>query len=440
MEGPLWKKIILFALPLAVTGFLQQLFSSADIAALGRGVSAEAMAAVGATVPMVNLNLNMFIGLSVGATVVIAHLLGEGRNERVEGAVHSGMLLSVLAGILVCGVDYVIAEPVLRWMDTSEPLLGLALEYLYVYFLSVPFLMVFNFGAAVLRAKGETKRPLFCLAVACFSNIGLNALCVQSLGWGVQGIAAATVVSNALSTALLLLFMLRDPSEVGIRPRLLRLERATTEKILRIGLPAALQGMVYSFSNIIIQSAINSLGHAAIAASAIALNYEMWGFFLLNSFGQACVAFNGLCYGAREFERCREVTRCCLWLNLLVTNGILFTVLIFPDYFISFFTADRSLYALTTLRLFIVLGPEGINICSETFASAMRGWGYSLVPALISIFGICVVRVIYVYTVFAARPDFGVLMSVYPLTWVVTASSLFAAYHYVRKNFLAVRK
>ena len=434
LEDSLWKKIIIFALPLALTSFLQQLFVAADIAIAGKFLGSAAIGAIGNTVPIINLSVNLLVGLSVGATVVVSQLLGEGREDKVSQSVHAAMSMALVGGIIVMLLGWLMAAPLLNSMDTPEALLDYGKQYLYIYFCSTPFLMVFNFGAAILRSQGDTKKPLLCLLCSSGTNIVLNFLLGKL--WGVAGIAVATALANMLSCLLLLFFLLRYKGLLRLYPSKLHWHWETVRKILRIGMPAAIQGMVFSVSNIIIQGALNSLGKEAVAASAIALNYEMLAFFLLNSFGQACVAYNGYYFGARNFAMCKKVTWTCLGLSMLITCSACYLVLFNYQFFLSPFTADEGLMKLAVQRLWYIIAFEGLQIVMETFAGSMRGWGVSLVPAVICIFGICIVRVIYVYTVFTAHPTFEVLMTVYPLTWVISALGIFTAYLYVRKRVL----
>ena len=435
LEGPLWKKILIFALPLAVTSFLQQLFSSADVAVLGMYESSNAIASVGTTLPVINLSVNLLVGLSVGATVAISHLIGEGKEDKVETAVHTAMALAILVGIVVMLLWEGIGGSILRLMGTPATIIDGALSYLRVYCLGIPFLMVFNFCAAILRSAGDTKKPLYALIVACAVNIALN-ICFVKMGWGIAGVAGATVIANIITSSIMVKFLMSYKGLLKFAPSKLCLDKQVIRKVLQVGVPAAVQGMVFSLSNIVIQAALNSLGSQYIAASTVALNYEMWVYFLMNAFGQACVAYNGLFYGARRFDRCMEATRWCLGLDELFTNSFVLSIIIFPDFFLSFFTSDPLIKEIALQRLYIILALEWVSVVMEIVSCAMRGWGISTPPAVITIFGVCVVRVIYVYTYFASHRTFVDLMLVYPLTWSITTAALVGLFFYAKKNVM----
>lgn len=437
LNGPLWKKILMFALPLAATSFLQQLFSSADIAVLGMYESANAIASVGATIAVINLSVNLLVGLSVGATVAISHLIGGGQEDKVGTAVHSSMALALVVGILVMLVWELMGRPLLVLMGTPASILEGAVTYLEVYSLGIPFLMIFNFCAAIFRSGGDTKKPLYALIAACVVNICLN-ICFVKMGWGIAGVAGATVIGNLVSSVILAGFLMQHKGVFRLQPSKLCFNKEIIGKVLKVGVPAAVQGMVFSISNIVIQSALNSLGEKYIAASTVSLNYEIWAVFIILAFGQACVAYNGLFYGARNFAKCREVTRWSLGLCQLCTNAFVITILMFPNFFLGLFTTEPEIIEVAIQRLYIILGLDWISVFMDIFSGAMRGWGVSTPPAIISIFGVCVVRVIYVWTYFAGHRTFLDLLYVYPLTWAITGMAIFILYCYAKKRIMVV--
>lgn len=435
LEGPIWKKILMFALPLALTSFFQQLFSSADVAVLGMYENSNVIAAVGTTIPVINLSVNLLVGLSVGATVAISHLIGQGKNDQVEPAVHSSMALSLIVGVVVMVLWRLMGRSLLESMDTPASILEGAVTYLEVYSLGLPFLMIFNFCAAIFRSGGDTNKPLYALVAACGVNMVLNIWFVK-MGWSIAGVAAATVIGNIVSSVILLVFLMRQQGVLRFQPAKLCFNKAIIKNVLAVGLPAAVQGMVFSCSNIIIQAALNSLGEKYIAASAVSLNYEIWILFIILAFGQACVAYNGLYYGARDFAKCKAVTRWGLGLCMLVSNIFVVIVLVFNDFFLSFFTTEPMIKELALQRMYIILGLDWISVFMDIYSGSMRGWGLSTPPAIISIFGVCVVRVIYVYTYFADHRSFLDLLYVYPLTWTITSIAIVSMYYYSRKRML----
>ena len=307
LNGSIWDKILMFALPLAASSILQQLFNSADVAVVGQFAGSRALAAVGSNGAVINLLVNIFVGLSVGANVVIARCLGEGNKQRIRDAVHTSVLVALVSGFFVMIVGITVTRPILTLMSTPDDIIDLAVVYLRIYFLGMPFIMLYNFGAAILRSKGDTKRPFLCLLASGIVNVLLNLFFVIVCGLSVAGVGMATVISNAISSGMILYFLTHEKSEIRLSLRNLKIDKRILKEITRIGLPAGLQGMVFSFSNICVQSALNSLGSDAVAGSAAALNFEYFVYFLLNSFTQACVTFTSQNYGANKYDRCKKI-------------------------------------------------------------------------------------------------------------------------------------
>lgn len=436
LHGSLWDKILFFAIPLALTSLFQQLFNSADVAVVGRFSGNQALAAVGSTSPVVSIFINCLVGTSVGATVVISHLIGE-KNEREAGAaLHAAMYLAVVFGVLLGALGFFISRPVLQLMGTPTEIFALADLYLKIYFLGIPFLTVYNFGAAVFRAGGDTKKPLITLTISGVLNVALNLFFVLACGMSVDGVALATVIANGLSALLIVFFLHRERGYLHLAWNKLQWHRVLIVKMLKIGIPTGVQGIVFSFSNMIIQSAINSLGSVAIAASAVSLNFEIWVYHVLSSFSQACTAFVGLNYGARKLKRCLRVVRWCLLEGVLASlfAGVLFAL--FRGPLVRIFTPDAVIAQWTYIRIFWIISFEFISTIMDVFSGALRGWGYSLLPAVVSIGGVCVLRIIYVYTFFSRYPDFSILMAVYPLSWLITMLGIAAAYYYVKRRII----
>ena len=426
LEGSIWDKIIVFAIPMALTSLFQQLFNSADIAVIGRFSGSQALAAVGSTATIVNIFINCLVGTSVGATVVISHLLGEKNEKAAQEALHASVCFSVIFGIILGILGLLIAQPVLRLMGTPAEVLDMADLYLKIYYLGIPFLTVYNFGAAIFRANGDTKKALFALTVSGFINVALNIFFVVFCGMNVDGVAIATVIANIISAGLIIYHLTKEQGLLIMQ-------------VLKIGIPTAIQGMVFSLSNMIIQAAINSLGSAAIAASTVALNFEMWAYHVLTGFSQACTAFVGLNYGARKLKRCIRITRWCMLEGIIASIFVSLFFVLLRKPLVALFTADPVIAEWAYVRICWIISFEFISMVMDVFSGALRGWGFSLLPAVITTAGICVLRVIYVYTVFAGWPDFGVLMAVYPLSWLVTAIGITIAYFTVKKKIIATQ-
>ena len=274
LNGPLVKKILLFALPLAATSTVQQLFNSADVAILGHFAGSEALAAVGSNAPVINLMINLFIGLSIGANVIIANYIGQGRADRISDAVHTTVLLSVIGGVIVGILGILLAKPILILMDSPDNVIDLATLYLRIFFAGMPFMMIYAYCAAILRSKGDTRRPLLILLCSGVIKVGINLLFVCVLGYGVAGVAVATIIANFLNSGAVVFLLMREEGPFRLSPRKLAIKKEQFIRILKIGVPAGVQGMVFSFSNVCIQSAINGFGSDAIAGSAAARNAE----------------------------------------------------------------------------------------------------------------------------------------------------------------------
>ena len=439
LEGSIWDKIITFAVPLALTSLFQQLFNSADIAVIGRFSGSQALAAVGSTAPIVNIFINCLVGTSVGATVVISHLLGEKKEKTAQEALHASVCFSVILGILLGLLGLVIAQPVLRLMGTPAEILDMADLYLKIYYLGIPFLTIYNFGAAIFRASGDTKKALISLTVSGFINVALNVFFVVFCGMSVDGVAIATVIANMISAGLIIFFLTKERGLLHLSFSKIHWHNGLILQVLKIGIPTGIQGMVFSFSNMIIQSAINSLGPVAIAASTISLNFEIWAFHVLSGFSQACTAFVGLNYGAKKLKRCIRITRWCMLEAIIASIFVALFFVLLRKPLVSLFTTDPVVAEWAYLRICWIISFEFISMVMDVFSGALRGWGFSLLPAVITIAGVCVLRVIYVYTIFASRPDFGLLMAVYPLSWLVTATGITISYFAVKKKIIAAQ-
>lgn len=436
-SGSLWDKILKFALPLAASSILQQMFNSADVAIVGRFAGSQALAAVGSNGPIINLLVNIFVGLSIGANVVIARFIGSGDTKRISAAVHTSVVVAVLSGLFVSIVGLIITRPVLRMMATPDDVIELSTTYLRIYFLGMPFLMLYNFSAAILRSKGDTKRPLICLTISGVINVILNLIFVIGFKLSVAGVAIATVISQLVSASLLIFFLTREEGALRLSLKKLRIDKQILREIARIGIPSGLQGMVFSASNVVIQSSMNSLGSTVIAASSAALNFEIFAYYMLNGFEHAAVTFTGQNYGAGKYERCNAVAYRCLLLGGIFTGALCAVFIAFGSSFIRIYTADEAVIPLALQRVRLVLTFQIVNMALEVFSGCMRGLGHSLVPAIVSMAGICGVRLLWVATVFKASPTFPTLIAVYPLSWIVTAALITIAYFVIRKRVYA---
>lgn len=435
-HGPLVGKILLFALPLACSSILQQLFNAADVAVVGRFAGSEALAAVGANGSLINLIINLFVGLSVGANVVISTYIGKEEKKAVSKAVHTTIILALMSGVILVLIGEFIAPEILKLMGTPTEILDLATTYLKIYFLGMPFIILYNYEASILRSKGDTTRPLIVLLVAGVINVILNLILVIVFHMSVAGVAIGTVVSNMVSSLTLLYFLIREQEPFRLHWSLLRLDGKIVRKIFTIGIPSGIQGMVFSFSNVMIQAAMNTLGTTPVAATTAALNLEYASFFILSSFSQAAVSFIGQNYGAGLKDRCIKVVRTCWGLALIFTMAYSLLVIGFAEPLTYLFTKDSSVVELAVVRVKVILSVAFLNMTIEVLSGVMRGLGKSFVPAMIAVVGICGTRLIWIYTAFPMVPTYRMLITVYPISWVVTAAGILIAYVVVRKKYL----
>ena len=434
LNGSLGRKILRFAVPLAATSILQQLFNAADIAVVGQFAGDKALAAVGANTFVINMLINLFVGISVGVNVVVANSIGAQSYRAITRSVHTSVIVSFISGILLSFIGVFFARPILSAISTPADVLDLAVRYLQVYFAGIPFVMLYNFVAAILRGKGDTKRPLYVLLATGAINVLLNVLFVAGFGMSVTGVALATVIANALSAGTLFYFLLHEVGPFKLEFWKLRITPVFLGRIMRVGLPAGLQGVVFSFSNVCLQSAINSLGSATVAASAAALTYEFIVYYWLNSFSHACVTFVGQNYGAKNLERCRRAVRWTILLATTSTFALSMLCCYFAKPLLSLYTSDPEIIATGSIRMYVVVGVLFINVFLDVFSGALRGMGQSLAPALTCVVGVCGIRILWVIFVFPQYRSFASLMVVYPVSWIVTIMVLAGIYIYRVKH------
>ena len=430
LNGSMWDKILLYALPVAATGILGQLFNASDVAIVGNFASTDrvaAVAAVGANGPVIGLVLNLFIGIALGANVVIANAIGRGDRETVSRAVHTSVVASVLGGFIVMLIGQLLARPVLMMLNVPDDVFPLAMTYMRIYLLGLPVIFLYNFESAIFRSAGDTKTPLIALAVSGILNVILNIFFVTVLDMTVDGVAIATVISNLVSSVILGRKLLKSKLSVHIELNELRIDWKILWRILKIGLPAGIQSAVFSLSNIIISSAINSLGKVTMAASSAAFNVEIMAYYILNSFGQACTTFVGQNYGAAQIDRCRKTLKLCIIEGIIITGTTMLIMLLTGKYLIGLFNNDPEVIEIGFTRLKIVYTSYIFSLLYEVMSSYMRGYGISLAPAILTMLGVCGIRIAWIYTVFPMSRTFATIMTVYPVSLAATAVLIFIA-------------
>lgn len=437
LNGTIWNKIPQFALPLAATAILAQLFNAADIAVVGNftgELSTAAVAAVSANSSLIGLVVNLFVGISLGANVAIAYAIGQGDGEAVSRAVHTAIVMSLLGGVLASVIGELIAAPLLGALHTPEEVMPLALLYLRIYFGGLPVILLYNFEAAIFRSAGETRIPLIALASSGVLNVALNLFFVAVLHMTVDGVAIATVISNAVSAAILYRCLRRTQKAIHVDPRKFRIDVDRLKAILRIGVPAGLQSAVFSVANIIIQGAINSLGTVVMAASGAAFNIEIITYDILNSFSQACTTFVGQNYGAGRVDRCKKVLGLCLLEGVAALGVAIALILPFGKTLLSLFNRDPQVIEVGYIRLVMLMTAHVFSLCYEVLSGYLRGFGISLPPAILTMLGVCGVRLSWIYWVFPQNPTFQTIMIVFPISLAVTALLMLAAVLFYRPS------
>lgn len=428
LHGPLLGKIVMFALPYAATGILQQLFNSVNVFVVGRFDSSHAMAAVGATTFLINLIINLFLGVSVGANAVIANNIGRRDLQAVHRAVSTTVALSLIGGAILLVVGLLVATPLLRLLGTPADVIHDSALYLNICFLGAPFFMVYNFGAAIFRSKGDTRTPLYILAVAGVINVVVSMVTVIVFHMSVAGVACAYFVSNMFSAVVITTLLWREKGEFSVRLRQIRIYRKELGDILAIGLPAGLQATVFSFSNVFVQSSINKFGYAAIAGASLSITFDTYCYYVLTAFCATAITFTGQNYGAGQVDRCRRIFRLCFLLGgaSIFTANMVFVL--FGPPIASVFTTDPQVVHYCTSRIYVALAFQWIATSYEIPAACMRGLGKSLAPALLTIFGTCFIRLGWIFLVLPHWYGYEHLMLCYPISWVITGVLVSSVY------------
>lgn len=433
LHGSIWNKIPLFALPVAMTAILEQLFNASDIAVVGNftgKMGTVAVAAVGANSPIISLIVNLFIGIALGTTVVIANAIGRDDQKTVHHAVHTSILMALVGGIVVTIIGELVAGYVLSMLNVPHDVYGQALLYLRIYLLGIPVILLYNFEAAIFRSVGDTKVPLKTLVVSGIINVILNLFFVIVLKMTVNGVAIATVISNLISAIILLNKLIKTDQYIHVNLKDLRIYKVSLVRILKIGMPAGIQSAVFALANIIIQAAINSLGTVVIAASSAAFNVEIFAYDILNSFGQACTTFVGQNYGAGKIDRCKKTLYLCLIEDLIASAIAIGIIIVSGKFLLSLFNNNPQVIKIGYIRLIMVFTAYIFSMLYEVMSGYLRGFGISLVPAILTCICICGTRVLWVETVFKSYQSFTTIMCAYPLSLSLTAIAIFCALMY----------
>lgn len=437
-NGPLLGKILAFSLPLMLSGILQLLFNAADTVVVGRFAGSTALAAVGSTSSLINLLTNLFIGFSVGANVLIARFYGAKKDKDVGETVHSAILLSIICGVILLVLGFLVTKQILVWMGTPEDVLGQAALYMKIYFIGMPVMLLYNFGSSILRAIGDTRRPLYYLMAAGVVNVVLNLVFVIALGMGVAGVALATVISQALSAFLIIrcLSLLEGSCRLDVKK--LCLKKDKTIQIIRIGFPAGLQGVVFSLSNVLIQSSVNSFGSVAMAGNTAAMNLEGFIYIAMNSFHQTAMSFTSQNLGAGKIKRINRVLLLCLSMVTFVGLFMGWAAYLLGKPLLHIYSSQGEVIHYGIMRMSVICTTYCLCGIMDVFVGALRGMGYSFMPMVVSLLGACGFRILWIFTIFQWHRSLLNLYISYPVSWLITGAVHALCYIIVKRKHLKV--
>jgi len=434
-EGPLTTKIIKFTIPVMLSGILQLLFNTADVIVVGRFTGKTALAAVGSTGSLINLLVSLFIGLSIGTNVLVARYQGAKDDKAVSETVHTSIALGIVGGLILLIIGIVATRPLLEMMATPEDVIDQSTLYMRILFFGMPLNLILNFGAAILRAIGDTKRPLYYLTIAGVINVILNILLVTVFSLGVAGVAIATVISEGVSCVLILLCLKHETGAIRLYFNRIKINPSKCVDIMKIGLPAGLQGCIFSISNVLIQSSVNSFGSTVMAGNTAASNIEGFVYVSMNSLHQTCISFTSQNFGAGKFKRIKKVLINCLIIvaitGLVLGNSAYF----FGKFLLSAYNNEAEVISYGLIRLSIISTMYFLCGLMDVMVGAMRGIGYSILPMIVSLVGACGLRIVWIYTVFVKFRTLNILFISYPVTWTITFLSHLVCYYIVTRKY-----
>lgn len=438
-EGNLLPKILLFTLPLMASSILQLLFNAADIIVVGKFAGSQALAAVSSTSALINLIINIFVGLSIGTNVLVARHIGANKQEEISKTVHTAMTLSIIGGILLSIFGVIAAKPLLQMMDSPVDIIDLSVLYLRIYFLGMTANLIYNYGAGILRAKGDTKRPLYFLAIAGVVNVVLNLILVIVFHMSVAGVAIATITSQFISAILIVICLMNEPGSMRLQFNHLRLDMPNLKEILKIGLPAGLQGCVFSLSNVMIQASVNSFGSVVVAGNGAAQNIEGFVYVGMNAFYQSCLTFTGQNLGANRIDRIKKTLMICL--GLVTLTGLILGVgaWFFGESLLSIYADDPAVIAAGMVRLGYVSKTYFLCGIMDVMVGVLRGLGYSIIPMIVSLVGACGIRVLWLATIFQMNPTIETIYFSYPVSWIITVLAHFITYWFAMRKYRHIK-
>jgi len=422
-HGKLIPKIAAFALPLMLTSMLQLLYNAADVVVVGRFAGSESLAAVGSTGPLINLIVNVFLGLSIGTNVIAANYYGAGDFKNTQDTIHTSIAVSLIGGVVIGLFGFIFGGTFLRWMGSPEDVLPLATRYIKIYFIGMPFNMLYNFGAAVLRAVGDTRRPLYFLLFSGMVNVVLNLVFVIKFHMGVAGVACATIISQVISSLLVLLCLIRSEGFVHLELKKLRISKSKLAAITRVGLPAGFQGACFSISNVLIQSSVNSYGSIVVAGNSASQNLEGFVYAAMNAFHQAAITFTSASIGAGKHSRIRKTLGACVLLVTLVGVTLGWGSVAMANTLLGIYSPDPQVIASGLIRFSIISGTYFLCGIMDVICGIMRGMGRSIVPMFVSVLGVCAFRIAWIYLILPHFGTLNMLYMSYPVSWILTGGA-----------------
>ncbi len=433
-EGPILKKFLLFMIPVLLSNFMQQLYNAADSVIVGRFAGENALAAVGATSALTSLMVNLFVGLSVGSNVVCANCYGANDEEGLSRALHTSILLGIVLGIPLVFAGWFLSETLLGLMGTPVDIMGKAELYMKIIFLGVPAALVYNYGSAVLRAAGDTKRPLYILMISGIINVLLNLLCVIIFKMDVAGVAIGTIVSQLVSAVAVVVIFLRADVGPKLTLKKIKINLRELKNIMAIGLPAGISGTMLRISNVLVQSFINSFGVTVVAANSVAGNYSAFSWIIAVAGEQAATSFVGQNMGARKYDRVNKTVKIATLVTCLLMAIYSVVVVLNGKFFLGFFTDEPAVIEYGIIYLTLVVAPYVLFVPNATFGGALRGMGYALTQTIISFMFICVARVLWIIFVLPIKPIYEMVLISYPLSWLAASITTFIAYEITKKK------
>lgn len=435
-HGPLFSKIIVFAIPLILSGVLQLLFNAADIVVVGRFTGSHALAAVGSTSSLINLLVNLFIGVSVGANVLLGKFCGAQDYKNASETVHTAIYIAIWGGVIMIFAGLILARPLLELMGTPMDVIDLSVLYMRIYFIGMPAFMIYNFGAAILRAVGDTKRPLYFLTVAGIINVLFNLLFVIVFKMGVAGVALATIISQTISAGLILLSLMQSEGILRLQLKEMKFHKDKVIGMLKIGLPAGLQGMIFNISNVLIQSSVNSFGSVVMAGNTAASNIEGFVYTSMNAIYQTSLSFTSQNMGAKQYHRIDKILLQCLGVVSVVGLVLGVGAFLCGHTLLGIYSSSEDVITYGISRLSVVSASYFLCGIMDVMVGSLRGMGYSIMPMLVSLTGACLFRVIWIFTVFQMEHTLFSLYISYPISWMLTITAHVICYLVVRRKAL----